>query len=170
MHTHLFKSPVSAGAAPSPQSRAAPFMTDGVGRWVNEGGAGGELGVSLGVRMGVRIVRILVVEDDALIGELLSEMLIDMGFDVCAVAATEQAAVAEAALSRPDLLIVDANLSAGSGISAVRTITAAGPVAHLFTSGDAVKVKRLMPDSIVIQKPFDEAALSDAIGRALSIS
>lgn len=49
-------------------------------------------------------------------------------------------------------------------------INEAQPVAHLFTSGDAAKVKRLMPDSIVIQKPFDEAALAEAIARALSVS
>ena len=36
---------------------------------------------------------ILVVEDDAMIGMLLGEMLEEMGYDVCAIAATEEDAV-----------------------------------------------------------------------------
>ena len=156
--------PARSASAADPCRGPAPLVPPvaGIGRWADEGGAGGD------VEAGV--LRILVVEDDALIGELLSEMLVGLGYDVCAVAATEDQAVADAALNRPDLLIVDANLSGGNGIDAVKTILRVRPVAHLFTSGDAVKVRRLMPDSVVVQKPFDEAALTDAIARALTLA
>ena len=158
------RSALAAGAYRDPRAVVSPPglpPTAGIGRWVDEGGAGGD------VESGS--MRVLVVEDDALIGELLSEMLVGLGYDVCAVAATESQAVAEAALTRPDLLIVDANLGDGSGIDAVKTISAAGPVAHVFTSGDAGKVRHLMPGSVVVQKPFDEAGLTDAIARALAL-
>ena len=62
-------------------------------------------------------IRVLVVEDDAMIGMLLAEMLEDMGFEVCAIAATENAAVADAANCKPGLMIVDEHLREGNGIS-----------------------------------------------------
>ena len=50
--------------------------------------------------------RVLVVEDDAMIGVLLGEMLEGMGYDVCGIEATEADAVTAAARFRPDLMIV----------------------------------------------------------------
>ncbi len=112
-------------------------------------------------------LRILVVEDDALIGMLLAEMLEGMGHHVSPVAATEADAVTAAARYRPDLMIVDARLGAGSGISAVEEILRNGPVPHVFVSGDTSRIQALRPDAVVLQKPFREAALVQAIQRAL---
>ena len=60
-------------------------------------------------------LRVLVVEDYALIAMLLSELLASMGHDVCATAASEAEAVIAAARYAPDLMIVDAGLGRGSG-------------------------------------------------------
>jgi hypothetical protein len=38
---------------------------------------------------------------------------------------------------------------------------------HLFTSGDALGVKAIRPDAVVLQKPFREADLILGIQRAL---
>ena len=114
------------------------------------------------------MARILVIEDEAIIGMLLSEVLEGMGHDVIGVVATEGAAIALAAEYRPDLLIVDAGLTSGNGVSAVDTITAAHSVPHIFTTGNALKVRLLKPDAIVLEKPFHEAELADAIASALS--
>ena len=65
---------------------------------------------------------VLVVEDDAMIGMLLAEMLEDMGYTVCAVVATEEDAVADAARCKPGLMIVDEQLREGSGVSAMERI------------------------------------------------
>ena len=116
----------------------------------------------------MRALRVLVVEDDALIATLLSELLAGMGHDVCATAATEARAVAAAARDRPDLIIVDAALARGSGISAVEEILRAGPVAHLFVSGDPGTVQALRPSAVVVRKPFREADLVRAITTALN--
>lgn len=110
---------------------------------------------------------ILVVEDEVIIGMLLSEVLTDMGHQVCAVVAAEDEAVAAAALYHPDLLIVDAGLAAGSGVSAVDTILASGFVPHVFTTGNALKVRLQRPDAVILEKPFHEAELAEAIGFAL---
>ena len=111
---------------------------------------------------------VLVVEDDALIAMLLSELLAGMGHDVCAIAASEAEAVIAATRYDPDLMIVDARLGRGSGVSVVEEILRAGPVAHVFVSGDAESVWRRKPDAIVVRKPFRETELARAIDMALA--
>jgi two-component system, response regulator PdtaR len=68
----------------------------------------------------------------------------------------------------PDLMIVDAGLGRGSGVSAVEEILRAGPLAHVFVTGDADRVRRRKPDAIVVRKPFREAELVNAIDLALA--
>src|SRR5271168_5209769 len=81
-------------------------------------------------------LRILVAEDNALIGMLLADMLTSMGHDVCAVEATETGTVASAARYRPDLVIADGALREGSGVGAVETILRSHTMAHIFVTGD----------------------------------
>jgi two-component system, response regulator PdtaR len=111
---------------------------------------------------------ILIAEDEAILGMLLSEVLTGMGHEVCAVVESEADTVAAATTYTPDLLIVDAGLMSGSGVSAVDSILAKGFVPHIFTTGNALKVKLLKPDAVVLEKPFHEADLAEAITRALS--
>ena len=112
-------------------------------------------------------LRVLLVEDEPVIAMLLAEVLDGMGYEVCAIEATEADAVAAAVRCRPDLMIVDARLGAGSGVSAVEEILRAGPIPHVFVSGDSSSVQALRPDAVVMQKPFREADLARAIQRAL---
>jgi DNA-binding response OmpR family regulator len=104
---------------------------------------------------------VLVVEDDAMIGLLLAEMLEEMGYAVCAIAATEDDAVADAARCKPGLMIVDQQLREGTGVSAVERILRGGPVPCVFISGAPVHLAK--PGANVLQKPFVEADLVRAI-------
>lgn len=106
-------------------------------------------------------LRVLVVEDDALIGTLLAEMLEDMGFSVCAIAATEEDAVADACRCKPGLMIVDEQLREGNGSSAVRRILSAGSVPCVFISGAPLQCSSLTRK--VLRKPFGERELMTAI-------
>jgi DNA-binding response OmpR family regulator len=115
----------------------------------------------------MKALRVLIVEDDALIGLLLSELLAGMGHKVCAIAATEADAVSAAIRNRPDLMIVDAGLGRGSGISAVDEILRAGSLAHVFISGDADMVRAHRPEAVILRKPFCEAELVKTIEAAL---
>jgi len=112
-------------------------------------------------------LRVLLVEDDAMIGELLSDMLQDMGYEVCALEATESGAVSAAARFKPGLIIIDAQLGDGSGIAAVDMILRTGFVPHLFMSGNVAKVTLQRPGAVTLEKPFQEAAFTRAIRRAL---
>ncbi len=116
----------------------------------------------------MRKLSVLVVEDEAIIGLLLSEVLTGMGHDVIGVAATEDAAISLAEEYLPNLLIVDAGLTSGNGVSAVEAILATGFVPHVFTTGNALKVRLLKPDAVVLEKPFHEAELAEAIANALT--
>ena len=110
-------------------------------------------------------LRILLVEDDALIGALLSEMLANLGYQVGGIEATEEGAVAAAARHRPDLMVVDIGLAQGSGIAAVERITRAGPIPHVFMSGAGPLAAP--PGGVLLSKPFREAEVIRAIARAL---
>jgi CheY-like chemotaxis protein len=112
-------------------------------------------------------LRVLVVEDDTIIGLLLAEMLEEMGYDVCAIESTEATAVAAAARCKPDLMIVDVQLGHGSGVVAVEEMLRSGPIPHVFVSGDRTRLQALRSSAVVIQKPFREADLVRAIQRAL---
>jgi len=109
---------------------------------------------------------ILVAEDDELIGELLAEMLVDLGHVVCAIESTEQGTVDAALRFQPDLLIVDFQLSPGSGINAVDLITQTQAVPHILVSGNIARVRQLRPDAILLEKPYTQRTLVSAIRRA----
>jgi DNA-binding response OmpR family regulator len=103
----------------------------------------------------------MVVEDDAMIGMLLAEMLEEMGYTVCAVVATEEDAVADAARCKPGLMIVDEQLREGSGVSAMKRILRTGRVPCVFISGAPVHGATLGAN--ILQKPFLEQDLARAI-------
>ncbi len=113
-------------------------------------------------------IRILVVEDDAMIGTLLSEMLSTMGYEVYPLEATEAGAIAAAERYQPDLVMMDAHLGRESGVSAIGQIIKARPVPYLFMSGSSVAGG--WADAVTLKKPFRESDLRYAIGRALSAS
>jgi DNA-binding response OmpR family regulator len=112
-------------------------------------------------------LRILVVEDDLMIGPLLAEMLEELGHVVCAVEVDAAAAVAAARRCHPDLMIVDVGLGEASGIAAVKEILKEGFVPHVFVTGDIVRGLSLGPDAVLIQKPYRGADLVAAIARAI---
>jgi DNA-binding response OmpR family regulator len=115
-------------------------------------------------------LRVLLVEDDAMIGELLGEMLEEMGHRVYPVVATQADAVSAAASRRPDLMIVDVGLGTGSGIAAMDEILRAGFVTHLYMSGNVAMFRMLKPNAPVLEKPFYESELEGAISRAIETS
>lgn len=112
-------------------------------------------------------LRMVIVEDDALIGMYLEDLLAAMGHDVRAIARTEADAVAAAIACEPDLMIVDYSLDGGSGLSAMHQILARGFVPHFYVTGNAFAVAESADEAIVISKPFNLQDLRGAITKAL---
>ena len=118
----------------------------------------------------MKSLRVLIVEDEAIIGMLLAEVLVGMGHEVCGIAMTETEAVAMAAKGSPDLLIVDAGLPEGNGVSAVAEILRARLVPYIFMSGDLAGVRASKPDATLLEKPFLESDLVRAIERLFQVT
>ena len=110
---------------------------------------------------------VLVVEDDTMIGTLLSEMLEEMGHVVCAIATTEEDAIAEAARHKPDLMIIDQHLRQGNGMSAMEKILRNGRIPCVFMSGAPLDVPS---DMQLLRKPFLEMDLVRAIRLVIASS
>jgi two-component system, response regulator PdtaR len=111
----------------------------------------------------MRTLRVLIVDDDAVISELLAETLEAIGHVVCGIETTEEGAVSAAALCQPDLMIVDVRLGEGSGIRAMEQILRSAPTPHVFITGE-----RLRRSSEMLQKPFRTAELVQAMQRVLA--
>ena len=115
-------------------------------------------------------LRILLVEDDSLLGMLLGELLEDMGHAVCAIETTEDDAVAAALRDKPDLVVADAWLRVGSGMAAVARMESNGAMPHVLISGSLDRIRALRPGAVMLQKPFSETELARAIDRAMGVA
>ena len=117
-------------------------------------------------------VRVLVVEDEALIASFVEDALSDGGFEACSVPS------GEAALStfcdgreRCRVLLTDINL--GDGISGwelarqIREITPGFPVVYMTSASAPDWQSRGVDGSLLIQKPFAPAQLAAAVSQLL---
>ncbi|NAZ38150.1 response regulator [Rubellimicrobium sp. CFH 75288] len=109
-------------------------------------------------------LRVLVVEDEALLAFALQEELEEAGHEVVGRAATSAEAIGLARQARPDLALVDVHLLDGpTGVEAGRAIGEAGTVVLFMTAN----VKRIPADFAgaagVIAKPYSASGLASAL-------
>ena len=116
----------------------------------------------------MRVLHVMVVEDDGMIALAISDILAQIGHQVCGIASTQSDAVAMCGRSHPDLIVIDCHLRVGSGILAMREILAQGFVPHVYITGDSLVAGSLERDAVVLRKPFSEPDLVDSIARALT--
>jgi two-component system, response regulator PdtaR len=104
-------------------------------------------------------MKILIVEDEAIIALHLEMLLTEFGHEVCAIASTATEAMEHAEVYRPDILILDVRLAHGSsGIEAAREIYLRYGIRSILLSGnlDASTREALQPYEPIgyIGKPF----------------
>ena len=98
-------------------------------------------------------MRILIVEDEALIWMYLETLVMEFGHEVCAFATTARAAMSQASLHLPDLILMDIRLAEGSsGIHAAREIHRQHGIRCIFLSGNLDEATR---DAV---RPYDPIA------------
>jgi CheY-like chemotaxis protein len=119
-----------------------------------------------------RTGRILVVEDELLIGEDLSHLLQTSGYEVIGVACSAREAVQMATERQPDLILMDVRIRGDQdGIEAHRLVEEAigreVPVIFLTASRDADNRAALR--SIVVPKPYLETELLGSIQQFLPL-
>jgi CheY-like chemotaxis protein len=116
-------------------------------------------------------MRVLVIEDDAIIGADLELCAADLGFKEVLAARDEAGAVAVAESSHPNLIICDLRLGPeGSGVRAANAILRQGPAAIVFVTG-LLPGNELVVDKagvVTLGKPCDVIGLKRAINRAVT--
>lgn len=118
--------------------------------------------------------RVLVVDDDPMSLELVSELLQQEGYQVLA-AASGEVALRLTAAERPDLVLMDIHLPGMTGYEAIRRLkadpaTAAMPVLILTASamrGEDRKARVTGADGY-LTKPLNARAFREALRRLLS--
>ncbi len=109
------------------------------------------------------ISQIFVVEDDALIAMLLEEMLVDLGYRVCANVPDLEQALARAGELDFDAAILDVSLAGQSSLPVARLLDARGKP-YIFATGYGSAPEgsgeRTLP---VLRKPFQMAELEQAM-------
>lgn len=115
-------------------------------------------------------MHVLIIEDEPLIAMLIEDALRDCGCTSFAFAASVEQAVAAARARCPDLITADVQLSPGCGIDAVAAICGGPAIPVIFITGTAAEVDARRPGSIIVPKPFNEAALKTALGRAIGLA
>ena len=117
-------------------------------------------------------LRVLVVEDEALIRLDLGEMLTEEGYQVAGEAADGEQAVAQARELRPDLVIMDVKMPKVDGIEAAGTIVEEriAPVVMLtaFSQRELIEQARDAGAMAYLVKPFARHELVPAIELAVS--
>jgi len=123
--------------------------------------------------MATQKAKMLVIEDDSIMGMEMKEVLEGFGYEVSDIVSSGEAALKAVKLHRPDLVLMDIRLKGDmSGIEAahkMRTFTSA-PITFLtgYRSDGTSKEVRSIPRTYLLTKPIDFDKLSSTLQEALS--
>ena len=116
-------------------------------------------------------LRLLVVEDEALVALDLADIVTRMGGSVVATSATEDEAVAAFERDRPDVVLMDVRLRRGDGITASQRLRAICPVPIVFvtasTDADTRRRMEAIAGAPIVSKPVRARDLRFAILAAI---
>ncbi len=111
-------------------------------------------------------LRVMVLEDEAIIAMLLEDMLADMGCEVMGPVADVPSALSLIADKTPQMALLDVNLSHGESSYKVAEALAHRGVPFAFVTGySAGGLQAPFRDRPTLQKPFHLAALADVLRR-----
>ena len=115
------------------------------------------------------MMRVLIVEDEALVAMEIESMLSMAGHDPVGPADDLATAIAAADASKPDLALVDMQLARGcSGLDVAAALQARG-VPVIFATGNCPREHRGDLALGCLQKPFSDQTLTAAISAAAAI-
>ena len=115
--------------------------------------------------------RIMVVEDEAITALYLEQMLEELGYEVCALAASAPQAVAAAEHSHPDLVLMDIRLAEGTdGVQAAHEIRSryGTPSIYITAHTDALTLERARSTDPLgfLTKPYSKQELALTLQQA----
>jgi CheY-like chemotaxis protein len=103
-------------------------------------------------------IRVLVVDDDPLMRDLICHMVGVLGFEVVGTAGDGEEAIECSRQLQPDVILMDIMMPRLNGIDATRAIMAERPTAIIFVSGflqDEIRERAIAAGAAsLVQKPF----------------
>ncbi len=114
----------------------------------------------------MNVPRILIVEDDILIGTHIADTLTDNGYAaelVCSLAEAEPACQS----GRYDAVILDFRVGADPSLEFARALAAAGTPFLFCTGSIEEEVHEVLRDAVVVTKPFRDDELIAAVAGLL---
>ena len=127
---------------------------------------------SIGRPSDLKRIKILIVEDEALIALSFRRVLQLAGYSVCDPVATGERAIRAAAAEQPDVVLMDIRiLGAMDGIEAARQIVAMRRTFIVFLTGysdaDLKARAQAVPDAVYLTKPVSPNSLLEVLARLL---
>ena len=101
--------------------------------------------------------RVMIAEDDLVMADMLADVLVRSGYEVCGIARTVDKAVELGERHKPDLAIVDLRLAHGSvGTEIAARLTSRGSLGILYTTGNVGQMGFLTKadGQACIRKPY----------------
>lgn len=113
-------------------------------------------------------LRVLVVEDEALVAMLIEDMLMELGFDVLGPAMRLESALKMAMDESFDLAVLDVNLANEQSFPVAKVLQDRG-IPFLFATGYGLRgLDERYKQVVTLQKPFESQQLADAINYVLA--
>lgn len=121
--------------------------------------------------MASAVRRILIVEDQAILGMELEFALVEAGHEVVGIAADARQALALAAEMRPDLAIVDINLRDGrTGLSVAQKMASGLGITVLFATAEPDLIPAQFAGACgVVVKPYSSPSVHAAVNYCLAL-
>ncbi|MDH3234301.1 MAG: response regulator [Alphaproteobacteria bacterium] len=143
--------PCDFASGPKGPTKAAPNLKEGTPAWES-----------------LFPIKVLIVEDEALVALDICNFLSGAGYEVVGLVATEQDAVRKAIELQPDLVIMDLKLKdGGDGFRASRKINSGQnvPILYITAYRNRETLERLdeQPSSDILFKPFARKPLLEAV-------
>jgi DNA-binding response OmpR family regulator len=103
------------------------------------------------------VLKVLIVEDDLMIADMVEETLVGHGYRVCGIARTVAEAVTLGLRHRPDLAIIDLRLADGGlGTEVAVELMAVGRVGILYATGNMAQFVLTIADGdACLAKPYN---------------
>ena len=119
------------------------------------------------------LIKILVVEDEMIIGAKISMQLTSLGYEVTGILPRGEEAILHVQQNKPDIILLDINLKGKiDGIETARQIQLQNniPIIYLTANSDEATFNRAKPTrpAAFISKPFKQLDLQRAIELAIS--
>jgi DNA-binding response OmpR family regulator len=105
------------------------------------------------------VVKVLIAEDDLMIADLIEDILVEHGYEVCGIARTVGEAVALGRHHKPDLAVIDLRLADGDlGVEIPAQLGALGKLGVLYATGNISQVAMTDGDAC-LAKPYRSSDL-----------